>query len=101
MIKIELNGEAKEFDEAMTLAEMLGTLGFQPERVALERNREIVPRSLYGEIKFDEGDKIEVVHFIGGGDHSTKASHDDQFTVGDKIEIVGLADTQETTVTGV
>ena len=67
MISITVNGEARQFAAELTVAELLESLGLEARKVALERNLEIVPRSLYGETGLDEGDHVEIVHFIGGG----------------------------------
>ena len=67
-----LNGEAHAFDraeaaEGATLAALVADLGLDVRKVAVERNLEIVPRSLYARTPLAEGDRIEIVHFIGGG----------------------------------
>ncbi len=62
-----VNGESKEFAEGMTLARLLEREGFEPGRVAVERNGEIVPKASYGQVLLGEEDKIEVVSFVGGG----------------------------------
>ena len=64
--EIRLNGEARRVTAA-TVAELLGQIGLAARKVAVERNREIVPRSQYGETPVAPGDAIEIVHFIGGG----------------------------------
>jgi thiamine biosynthesis protein ThiS len=46
---------------------MLSLLGVDPRKVAVERNRAIVPRSAYGSLALAEGDELEIVHFVGGG----------------------------------
>jgi thiamine biosynthesis protein ThiS len=46
---------------------MLGELGLDPRKVAVERNLAIVPRSAFGEVRVEEGDAYEIVHFVGGG----------------------------------
>ena len=46
---------------------LLESLGLDPAKIAVERNLEIVPRSTYGEVALAEGDRLEIVHFIGGG----------------------------------
>ena len=51
----------------MTIAEMLNELGLDPLRVAVERNLEIVPRSTLGDVRVEDGDDFEIVHFVGGG----------------------------------
>jgi sulfur carrier protein len=66
-IRIELNGEAREVPEGASVADMLGLLGLAAPKVAVERNLEIVPRSAWGTTRLAAGDRLEVVHFIGGG----------------------------------
>ena len=61
-----LNGEARDL-EAAHVAGLVATLGLDPRKVAVERNLEIVPRSLYAATPIADGDRIEIVHFIGGG----------------------------------
>ena len=51
----------------ISIAEMLGELGLDPKKVAVERNLEIVPRSCLGEVCVEDGDAFEIVHFVGGG----------------------------------
>ena len=51
----------------MTVREMLSELGLDHRKVAVERNREIVPRSTLGEVQVADGDAYEIVHFVGGG----------------------------------
>ncbi|HTI66555.1 MAG TPA: sulfur carrier protein ThiS [Caulobacteraceae bacterium] len=62
-----INGEARELDGAQDLAALVAGLGLDSRKVAVERNLEIVPRSLYAATALAEGDRIEIVHFIGGG----------------------------------
>ncbi len=64
---LTLNGEARVFDALPHLAALVETLGLDPRKVAVERNLEIVPRSLYAKTALGDGDRIEIVHFIGGG----------------------------------
>src|SRR5450755_2180950 len=66
-LNVIINGEAKNLGKAMTLNEMLIFLGLDPKKIAVERNLEIVPRSTYAEVQVRDGDKYEIVHFIGGG----------------------------------
>ncbi|MBF0391378.1 MAG: sulfur carrier protein ThiS [Alphaproteobacteria bacterium] len=66
-MRVTINGEERSFQAQHTVASLLGELGLDPAKVAVERNLEIVPRSTYGEIPVAEGDRLEVVHFIGGG----------------------------------
>ncbi|MBF0141953.1 MAG: sulfur carrier protein ThiS [Magnetococcales bacterium] len=67
-MKIQLNGEAFELPDGSTVHELLVRLEFNPQRVAVERNLEVVSRQGYHEERLQEGDRIEVVHFIGGGE---------------------------------
>jgi thiazole synthase len=66
-LHVTINGEAKQLTGAMTLNEMLVFLGLDPRKIAVERNLEIVPRSTYAAVRVADGDKYEIVHFIGGG----------------------------------
>ncbi|HNV86238.1 MAG TPA: sulfur carrier protein ThiS [Candidatus Omnitrophota bacterium] len=67
MLSIWVNGEKKEVNEKMSLSDLLKSLGVDSSSVAVERNREIVLRDLYPSVRLGEGDRIEVVHFVGGG----------------------------------
>jgi len=66
-LALKINGEERRFDHSLTVREMLIYLGLDPAKIAVERNLEIVPRSGYADIRLGEGDRIEIVHFIGGG----------------------------------
>ena len=63
---VKINGEETSA-AGMTLSEYLATTSFNPQRIAVERNGDIVPRSMYGEVVLEEGDSVEVVSFVGGG----------------------------------
>ena len=65
-MRIEVNGEPREI-EAGTILDLVQTLGLNPKKVAVERNLEIVPRSLHGETALADGDRIEIVQLVGGG----------------------------------
>jgi thiamine biosynthesis protein ThiS len=65
-MRLHLNGDARETD-AGTIAALVAELGLDVRKVAVERNLEIVPRSLYLATPLADGDRIEIVHFIGGG----------------------------------
>ena len=62
-----LNGEATEAAEGATVAAFLDQLGLPQKGVAVERNREIVPKSAFGATVLADGDRIEIVQFVGGG----------------------------------
>ena len=66
-IAIHVNGGLRRVTVGVTIADMLGELGLDPRKVAVERNLEIVPRSTFGDVRVEEGDKYEIVHFVGGG----------------------------------
>lgn len=68
-LSIRVNGEHKRVRDGLTLAALASELGLVPEKVAVERNLEVVPRSTLTEVKVEDGDEIEIVHFVGGGDH--------------------------------
>lgn len=67
MIQVTVNGEQREFSGALSAVELLRALEIDPRKVALERNLEIVPRSAYAQTPIQNGDTLEIVHFIGGG----------------------------------
>ena len=66
-MNLTVNGEARSVQPGATLAQLIETLGLDLRKVAVERNLEIAPRSQYGQIALTDGDRIEIVHFIGGG----------------------------------
>jgi thiamine biosynthesis protein ThiS len=67
LINIHLNGELREVPEGLNLVALLDWLKLPADRVAVERNLEIVPRSRWGETIIQANDRLEVVHFVGGG----------------------------------
>ncbi len=70
---ITVNGEKREFENAGTAHDLLTRLKLDPAKVALERNREIVPKSAYQTTRIADGDVLEIVHFIGGGNFADPA----------------------------
>ncbi len=62
-----VNGEARAAQGGATVAALVAELGLDPRKVAVERNLQIVPRSLHAATGLNEGDRVEIVHFIGGG----------------------------------
>ncbi|CAN5181479.1 sulfur carrier protein ThiS [soil metagenome] len=85
-ISIHLNGEHRRIRQGMTLAELASEIGLVPEKVAVERNLEIVPRSTLAQVLVEDGDELEIVHFVGGGDHPVAADaaaqvNEDSWTV--------------------
>ena len=66
-MRLIINGEDKTVDGVTDVAGLIAALELNPRKVAVERNLEIVPRSLYASTAIADGDRIEIVHFIGGG----------------------------------
>jgi thiamine biosynthesis protein ThiS len=64
---ITLNGEPYELDQPLTVADLLATLAIDPRRVAVEHNLEILRRHAFADTLVHEGDRIEIVNFVGGG----------------------------------
>jgi thiazole synthase len=77
---ITLNGETRR-TLAATIADLVRELDLVPEKVAVERNGEIVPRSTLGDAPLADGDTLEIVHFVGGGDHPADTWPTDTWTV--------------------
>lgn len=75
-ISITVNGEHRRVSAGLTIAGLAAELGLAPEKVAVERNLEIVPRSTLGDVTVDDGDSLEIVHFVGGGDQPGKVDED-------------------------
>jgi len=73
-MEILLNGETKFLPRSFTVAELLDDLGIAPAKVAVERNLEIVPKSSFDNTRVNDGDKLEIVHFIGGGEATDDTS---------------------------
>lgn len=67
LISVIINGEARAVPHGCTLAELSAGLALAPERIAIEVNREVVRRKDWPRIALAEGDRIEIVHFVGGG----------------------------------
>ncbi|CUW40584.1 Thiazole synthase [Magnetospirillum sp. XM-1] len=78
-MKLVINGEERSFSATMTVEALLGELGVDSRKVAVERNLEIVPKSSYAQVAVNDGDKLEIVAFIGGGSDAA-----DTFTVAGK-----------------
>jgi len=65
-----LNGQSRVFDalpRPASLEQLVGELGLKGDRVAVEHNGEIVPRTVWAKTTLNAGDRLEVVHFVGGG----------------------------------
>jgi thiamine biosynthesis protein ThiS len=66
-MRLTINGEPRDVVAMADLAALIASLELDSRKVAVERNLEIVPRSLYAATPLADGDRIEIVHFIGGG----------------------------------
>ena len=66
-LHLRINGAERRFDPPLTIQRLVGELGMEGKRVAIERNGEIVPRSRYAEVQLADGDRLEVVVAVGGG----------------------------------
>jgi len=74
-MKLQINGEEKSIECPLTLVALIEQMGMKPDRVAIELNREIVPRDQWPQINLSEGDRLEIVHFVGGGSsHPSRVS---------------------------
>jgi thiamine biosynthesis protein ThiS len=66
-IEIVANGQRRAIPDGQTVAAFLAGLELDPDVVVVERNGEIVPRSRFGELRLEADDRLEIVHFVGGG----------------------------------
>ncbi|MCW2388641.1 thiamine biosynthesis protein ThiS [Sphingobium sp. B11D3B] len=67
-IGIRVNGEHRRVRAGHSIAHLANELGLAPEKVAVERNLEVVPRAQLADVIVEDGDELEIVHFVGGGD---------------------------------
>ena len=66
-MKLLINGENREFNSPLSLSTLVEQLGMKTDRVAIELNRNIVSRERWAETNLADGDRLEIVHFVGGG----------------------------------
>jgi thiamine biosynthesis protein ThiS len=66
-MKLSINGVGRAFDSSLSLSALVDALGMKSDRVAVELNREIVPRDQWAVTQLSDGDQLEIVHFVGGG----------------------------------
>ena len=66
-MKLQINGEPRDFDSPLSLSALVQQLGMKQDRVAIELNRNIAPRDQWQETQLAEGDQLEIVQFVGGG----------------------------------
>jgi thiamine biosynthesis protein ThiS len=67
LLSIHINGEPRAVQDGLSISGLVAELGLNPKKVAVERNLEIVPRSTHGHVMIENGDRLEIVHFVGGG----------------------------------
>ena len=65
---VQLNGETREVPDQATLENLVSELALPPARIAIELNKDVVRRGKWPETVLAEGDRIEIVHFVGGGE---------------------------------
>jgi thiamine biosynthesis protein ThiS len=85
MMKLIINGAEREFANVTTLSSLVEQLGMKPDRVAIERNRDIVPRDRWPETTLQDGDRLEIVHFVGGGRDRVFTTEDTEEHRGKKL----------------
>ncbi|WP_373293733.1 sulfur carrier protein ThiS [Iodidimonas muriae] len=83
---VSINGENRSFNAPLTARGLLDALSLDPRKVALERNREIVPKSMFDDTHIVDGDQLEIVHFVGGGQQSAVS---EGYRVTDPLQIAG------------
>ncbi len=66
-VTLTINGEPRALPDGLTVAALVQHLGMKGDRIAIERNREIVARDRWATVVLSEGDRLEIVHFVGGG----------------------------------
>jgi thiamine biosynthesis protein ThiS len=66
-MQLVINGVSRPFPDGLTVASLIDHLGMKSDRVAVELNREIVPRNRWNDTSLGEDDRLEIVHFVGGG----------------------------------
>ncbi len=84
-LNLTVNGEARRIEAPVSVRELLSGLGLDPAKIAVERNLEIVPRSQYDAVMVGEGDRLEIVHFIGGGNAVDAPPADKPLVIAGKI----------------
>ena len=67
MLELTINGEIRQFPQALTVAGLVDQLGYGGKRIAIERNGEIVPKGLHATTALNPGDRLEIVVAVGGG----------------------------------
>lgn len=66
-MKVTVNGKEHQVAEGATIADLVASLNLRTDRIATERNLSVVPKARYADTQLNEGDKLEIVTFVGGG----------------------------------
>lgn len=66
-MRVMINGKEEQIEPDLTVAQLVAGYQFQPTHVAVEINEDLVPRNAFGDTRISEGDRIEIVTFVGGG----------------------------------
>ena len=66
-MQLNINGETREFSDGASCADLVAILELDVRKIAIERNLEVVPRDTFAEVTLQDGDNLEIIHFIGGG----------------------------------
>jgi thiamine biosynthesis protein ThiS len=74
-MNITLNGRSREFAASTSIEQLLESLGLDPSQVAVEHNRQILPRAHFAQTTLSDGDQLEIIHFVGGGQTSMPQRH--------------------------
>ena len=99
-LSIVVNGAHQRIAAGQTIADLAASLGLEPAKVAVERNLEVVPRSTIAQVLLEDGDEIEIVHFVGGGDHSVAGGGGDHPVAGGGGDVPLPVDEDRWTVAG-
>ncbi|WP_417660309.1 sulfur carrier protein ThiS [Pseudomonas sp.] len=67
MIEVTINGETQQLPTDLNLSELLARRGLENRRLAIELNMQVIPRSQFSQLHLQSGDRLEIVHAIGGG----------------------------------
>ena len=78
-MQLQINGEAQEVADELKLSELVDELSLAPERVAIELNQKVVRRKYWPATILADGDRIEIVHFVGGGNAVGRNQHEREF----------------------
>ena len=78
-LEIQVNGETREVSPGLTVAGLILELDLQPSRVAIELNRSVVHRNQWAATILHEGDRVEIVHFVGGGQKPSWSQYRERF----------------------